>query len=1094
MSNQLFIRPIDREGAQLLGKIFKEIPETFYPCNDGMYSTHDRRGACNYHKGLHSSKKLVPVNQKKSNLVQLVNLSDIYTNKKLFQNRKADYSIQTVDRILNAVNNGTFKIEVFDPIILWHNPSDSKLYILSGHSRVEAFRRLSKMGFDTFDSIPAKIINTNEDNARKIAMESNALATREKETERALYYKELRESGVRRDEIENKAKELEGDNANRIIAYSYLSRNGRAFAALEALETGDEASKNIVKTIATWTGEAMRRYFLEFSTMHENEIFDWLKKSAYGTGAGQISNKQDFFKRLEIAVSRNTTFNNFDKDSRLNLVNSTGKNSIETEYDLLVEKAKRELSIRKTERDNKLKEFTQRGATGEWLDKAMKAYNDSVTVAQRSLLDIMKRKGEVLEARKNQSELFGLGRIPEMKLIFRTNDEMLEFGQLYKNYVDKAGTQKFDDYLRKFLSDNRIKPIDPNLNGLSGDFMRQPTYQILKDYRDLFVPKVDGNTTILIKRTANLDDTLRAIKQVVREYRSEVAPLAEHLKDPNGNALQTFYNVWHWTFNNITYKLDEIGKEQLRTPYRSWVDRHTGSDCDCMTILTSCILVNQGFEPKPLVVGQNYASNYSHIFTTVQGYAIDPVPPLKNFNQVAPNITKIMMLELLAGVDGEEAQPVICGLGAVAPATDVTKDLINKQSYLLRRIKAGDNSRATRNEFSKIRYAVMLNGTDEQGVFLDVADDVSHINTMGEVVLYSDADDDEINEYVESMLSETLDGLGRSKKRQQRRERRKEKINNLKKKVSINTAKKVVKQTANKAVKTVKRVSKEAGKVIKKINRLNPVTVAARYAFLALVRVNFLKISTSLKWGYLDEKTAQSKGVNMDEWRKLVNARKGIEKLFVGFGGKPNELKKIVMKGGKAGSDFEKDTSVLKVGEGINRFDIINGLEGLGVAAESSAATAAPLLIKVKSLLSKINFKKLFEGIKTISKNKNVQDFVKNKVADKFKKKNKSLLSPENDGFKDEQEREQVLTYDANSPAADFLAPSGANPNAKVEEEFSASNNSDSTASQTSEDAAAQNNTTPEAKEGDAPDDEKKSNGWILPAVIGVGLLIALSQ
>lgn len=103
---------------------------------------------------------------------------------------------------------------------------------------------------------------------------------------------------------------------------------------------------------------------------------------------------------------------------------------------------------------------------------------------------------------KFSSMVSGIGRVPEMKMIFRTNDEMLEFGQLYKNYVDKPGNEKFNDYLKRFLNDRGITgigalPLIPIAIGagvliISGAI----AYQILKPEYDSSVVNFKASKTL----------------------------------------------------------------------------------------------------------------------------------------------------------------------------------------------------------------------------------------------------------------------------------------------------------------------------------------------------------------------------------------------------------------------------------------------------------------------------------------------------------------------------------------------------------------------------------------------------------------------
>lgn len=145
-----------------------------------------------------------PVQSYEPSQVYKIPLEQISFDRQLFQNREADYSEESVQRILQAIEAGTFRFEVFDPILLWQRP-DGRLIVLSGHSRTEAFNRAARMGRREFATIPAKIIQVSQDEARRIALESNVLATRETDVERAAYYRTMREQGTGKEEIEQRA-------------------------------------------------------------------------------------------------------------------------------------------------------------------------------------------------------------------------------------------------------------------------------------------------------------------------------------------------------------------------------------------------------------------------------------------------------------------------------------------------------------------------------------------------------------------------------------------------------------------------------------------------------------------------------------------------------------------------------------------------------------------------------------------------------------------------------------------------------------------------------------------------------------------------
>lgn len=106
-------------------------------------------------------------------------------------------------------------------------------------------------------------------------------------------------------------------------------------------------------------------------------------------------------------------------------------------------------------------------------------------------------------------------------------------------------------------------------------------------YEQFFDPPPGTNTTI--KKGATLLDTMQSIKNTVDEFKSQSTKIAHHLKA--GSVRETCYNIWKFCFKNFQYEKDEKGKEQIRTPARSWIDRHNykGIDCDDFsTLIATC--------------------------------------------------------------------------------------------------------------------------------------------------------------------------------------------------------------------------------------------------------------------------------------------------------------------------------------------------------------------------------------------------------------------------------------------------------------------------------------------------------------------------
>jgi predicted RNA binding protein YcfA (HicA-like mRNA interferase family) len=356
---------------------------------------------------------------KGSDLVQWIPLTDIHTSHKLFQNRKAEFSQESVDRIIEAVDTGIFEWEVFDPILLWRNPEDGLLYVLSGHSRFEAFKRLAEpttykgqttfrryRGDKSFNRIPAKITLVSLKEAQEIARNSNNLGTRETDLERATYYRNKLQQGATFKDLEPMAKNQEGKNAKYILNLAALNPAGRAWQALELFEgTGETDDKKRLQTLSDWTGEARRRW-PDLTDSHENEIWEWLP-SVQGTKAGQLRTKSEFIARLQTVLDRRRNFDQLE-EGPLNLLNRMQKSSVEMEYDQQLDTAKRAYEQAKKDLDDKRKELVSREATPEQLSRILPAYEVAVTARLKELNQLAEQRGNVKEYAKSQASLFGV--------------------------------------------------------------------------------------------------------------------------------------------------------------------------------------------------------------------------------------------------------------------------------------------------------------------------------------------------------------------------------------------------------------------------------------------------------------------------------------------------------------------------------------------------------------------------------------------------------------------------------------------------------------------------------------------------------------
>ena len=356
------------------------------------------------------------------NGVILFPVVDLHFNTKDFQNRENEYSETSVSRILDAVMDGDFDWSVFDAITIWKNPDDQKFYVLSGHSRSEAFRRLAlqnaTVGGRSFDKIPAKIFHGTFEQAKELALNSNTLSTKESDLERAQYYRDRYakfisqgdKPGTARKRITEQAQRNEGKNALKIVSLSFLNPDGLTADALRSLINAPTQDKERMTVAAEWIGYIMMN-FPQLTAMHENELYRYLITGGhYGK---EIRNKKDLAKRIQTAIEKNTEYGVFAADKSLNLERNLGKSYAEKQYDTELARLKAEAERASTLYQQKLAEFRTRqkqdsSITDAQILEAVRKYEELAKLAQADYLAFRDRRSDYLKADVAQQTLFGI--------------------------------------------------------------------------------------------------------------------------------------------------------------------------------------------------------------------------------------------------------------------------------------------------------------------------------------------------------------------------------------------------------------------------------------------------------------------------------------------------------------------------------------------------------------------------------------------------------------------------------------------------------------------------------------------------------------
>lgn len=430
--------------------------------------------------------------------LQRIALSDIKTDEKNFQNRADKYSEKSVNAIIKAVKNGSFNWFAFDPVLLWQAPNGD-LFILSGHSRTEAFRRLEKEGVKIdnldFSKIPAKIFKGSFEDAQRLALNSNALSTPESLLERAEFYAKERQHTEKKKIKELKEKALRENQGAIIWDLSYLLNDGLTKDFLKRFkmqEDSEEAFENYLRAvnIASWIGRAFAKY-AKLSTVHDRELFNFLYKN-YGNKTGQYNSFAKLDERLKTLYNRNVA--NADKvDKNGNYTTPFGLRTFEKTDDEILAISDAEIKAK-----NAKKELTRKikSLRGQNADK--KQLFDIITPYFNEYINSLADFWLILDAEqkkntdKNQTSLFGVDSENLLILIYylksrfeklrsiNQNNEFI-FNQIEKilgdfDTVSNSGlsneistnlgkpTIKFEfesnDDLKNFLKENKDSLID----------------------------------------------------------------------------------------------------------------------------------------------------------------------------------------------------------------------------------------------------------------------------------------------------------------------------------------------------------------------------------------------------------------------------------------------------------------------------------------------------------------------------------------------------------------------------------------------------------------------------------------------------------
>lgn len=402
--------------------------------------------------------------------VKTIPLSDLYTDEKRFQNRKK----LNEEIVENIVNN--FKPTDLDPLVVWYDKKQGKTFVLAGHHRFEALKRLKHK------NVPVKFANDDyptEADAIRYAKEiSNANRTLEEPYERAAIYRKYREEGYSEKEINDKAA-LEGKNRSYILNLSCLNPKGATMSTLvQFSQTQSKADKNEAERVADWIGQA-RRNAPELTDAHEKEMFDFLMNKE---ASKRTTTKVKFLEYVRAC------WNPFEPTAPLNLARMKYQSEGEKQYDEEVERYKTLISdlqnnignlkdrfINPANKDFVNPEAPDYMAVKKIADNKIAEYNTQIQYYQKELLKLYSNKQSYLKP-TGQIALFGS--LP----IFKTLKEAKKYFKAWA-YKHLRGKKVFHKELDKYVvfSSKGIDHVLSSKISLKKMYLIQQAEEMLKN-------------------------------------------------------------------------------------------------------------------------------------------------------------------------------------------------------------------------------------------------------------------------------------------------------------------------------------------------------------------------------------------------------------------------------------------------------------------------------------------------------------------------------------------------------------------------------------------------------------------------------------
>jgi hypothetical protein len=429
----------------------------------------------------------------------------------------------------------------------------------------------------------------------------------------------------------------------------------------------------------------------------------------------------------------------------------------------------------------------------------------------------------------------------------------------------------------------------------------------------------------------NVNDTVNLMQDIIRKNHQQVSKLAQYLK--RDTELKTCESIWNFVFNHIQYKRDIVGREQLSTPARLWLNRstpNTPSDCDDHSTFIGSLLYCLGIPFKIRIAGYD-GRPFSHVYiVTKSNICVDTV--LHRFNCEAEYSSKkdfTMQIETLHGLEGHEAD----ALGTLEALSESADRFDSQTEYVpeLEDMEQAEELNGLEGLGDLGELGALINqesqalktlGKEQLSLTLKEYEkdpDLYHAKGFGpeywkhiRAALQSFESNDSLNGIIvnlnngakwerenlspmnglENDHGETVGMLGALEGLFKRFRKKLKKFGRWSRK-TVKKGFKAVKKGVRTAGRWARKRLKKIGKFLMKIN---PIMIAVRAAIRAKINKNHKDIAIKMGYGLLKWEQAKQLGVERAAWEKAARAYAKLLKKYRFMGGRTSKFRQVLEK------------------------------------------------------------------------------------------------------------------------------------------------------------------------------------------------------